>query len=205
MTADVPLSVDHRDPETARTWTLEADVKRPWRADVRAAIAALVRESGARRVLELGSGPGQLAEAVLAVCDLDRYTLFDFSPAMHELARGRVSHPAARFVVGDFKQPAWTAGLDPVDAIVSMQAVHEIRHKHHVPGLYRDAREVLATGGRLVICDHVPFDDSERATSLHLTVDEQYAAMTAAGLVDVTTALLLRGLYVCTALAPASS
>src|SRR4051812_24575069 len=82
--------------------------KRPWRAGIREAIAALLQASNPvpRRVLELGAGPGLLAEAILRVCTLDNYTLLDFSPPMLELSRARLAaHRSAAFVCSDFKLP----------------------------------------------------------------------------------------------------
>lgn len=150
-------------------------------------------------VLELGSGPGLLAERILHSCQIERYTLLDFSPPMLELSRARVGgHPAAAFVLADFKQPDWTARVaGPFDAVVAMQAVHEIRHKRHVPGLYSDVRGLLRPGGLLLVCDHAPADDSARATALFATEAEQHAMMTGAGFSEVTTLLEHRGLYLC--------
>jgi SAM-dependent methyltransferase len=198
---DVQSPIDLRDPVDAGTWAREADVKRPWRDEVRGAFAALVSAASlpVRRVLELGSGPGLLAERILRCCAVERYTLLDFSPSMLELSRARIGdHPAAVFVLGDFKQPGWAAALDvPFDAVVTMQAVHEVRHKRHVPELYRKVAGTLRSGGMLLVCDHVPPDATARMTALHSTEAEQHAALIAAGFVDVTTHALVRGLYLC--------
>lgn len=194
---DVRSPIDLRDPATARQWADEADPKRPWRVELRRAIAARVIEAGARRVLELGSGPGLLAEHLLAgVADL-AYTCLDFSPPMHELARARLGERAT-YVLADFKQPGWSRGLGTFDAVVTMQAVHELRHKRHALALYR---EVAPLAPLLVVCDHVParpprsrFTEAE-VHALHATVDEQHAALRAAGF-EPTTLVELHGLYV---------
>jgi SAM-dependent methyltransferase len=197
---DVPSGIDLRTETDARTWAAEADQKRPWRAQVRRRFADLLlaETPRPRRVLELGSGPGLLSAEILAHGDVEQYTLFDFSPPMHAMARDRVGADArARFVLGDFKQAAWTAALDPpFDAVVSMQAVHEIRHKRHVPGLYRDVHMLLRPGGLLVVCDHNPMDDSWFHTNLASTEAEQHAAFRAAAFADVTTVLVIHGMYV---------
>ncbi|MDX2021145.1 MAG: class I SAM-dependent methyltransferase [Deltaproteobacteria bacterium] len=170
------------------------------------AIAELLRGTNPapRRVLELGSGPGLLADAILKVCDLDNYTLFDFSLPMLDMSRKKLaSHPSAEFVCGDFKHKDWTASLVPsFDVVVAMQAVHEIRHKRHVPELYRQSCSVLRPGGLLVVCDHTPPAPNSPLARLHSTEDEQLAAFAAAGFVDVRTHLNLKGLYVCTGLRP---
>jgi ubiquinone/menaquinone biosynthesis C-methylase UbiE len=185
----------------ANEWVASADAKRPWRAEVRAAIARVlsVRTPAPRRALELGAGPGLLAEAILRICALDDYTLFDFSQPMLDMSRRRVGHHATvSFLQGDFKRPTWTEDLRrDFDAVVAMQSIHEIRHKRHVPALYRQIHDLLRPGGVLVVCDHVPPSDESRLASLHSTEAEQHAAFAAAGFVDVTTHFVLKGLYVC--------
>ena len=78
-----------------------------------------------------------------------------------------------------------------------MQAVHEARHKRHAATLYAQVLQLLRSGGRLIVCDHVPPDDSPRMTSLHATEAEQHAAFAAAGFSCITTHVVLQGLYVC--------
>ena len=202
----VPSPIDLRDPSDASEWAAAADRTRPWRNQIRKAIAELLHATNPapRRVLELGAGPGLLADAILQVCSLDNYTLFDFSQPMLDMSRARLAiHPSATFVCGDFKLPDWTEHLPaPFDVVVAMQSVHEIRHKRRVPGLYRQVRGLLRPGGLLVVCDHTPPDDSARFTALHSTEAEQHAAFGAAGFVDIGTHVVSNGLYVCTALRP---
>ena len=42
-------------------------------------------------ILEIGSGPGLLAEEILRSCSVRRYVLLDSSTAMHDLAQERLS------------------------------------------------------------------------------------------------------------------
>jgi SAM-dependent methyltransferase len=206
---DVPSPIDLRDPSDASAWVAAADCTRPWRVEIRAAIAELLKSfrPSPRTVLEIGAGPGLLAETILQVCPLENYTVFDFSPPMLDMCRARLAkHPSVDFILGDFKLAGWTSALRaPFDVVVSMQAVHEIRHKRHVPGLYRDIQCVLRPGGILVVCDHAPSPDNRRLTGLHSTESEQLAAFAATGFVDGKTHLSLNGLYVCTALAPSGA
>ena len=186
---DVPSPIDLRDPADARAWADAAETARPGRPQIRSAFAEALRELPQRsRVLELGSGPGFLAETVLSECpDLASYTLFDFSEPMLAMSRERLAgFPRAEFVLGDFKAPGWQRGSfgsrqEPYDAVISMQAVHEIRHKRHVPGLYREVRDLLRPEGCLLVADHTPVEDSLRSSSLHMTADEQLAALIQAG------------------------
>jgi SAM-dependent methyltransferase len=214
MDEDVPSPIDLRDPVTAREWADEADRKRPHRARVRATIANLVFSApgdarSAARVLELGAGPGQLAEAMFdhAVSqgiDLE-YTLLDFSRPMLGMARMRLTraHPTARvqYVIDDFKQPGWGTrlGVERFDAIVTMQAVHELRHKRHALPLYREARTLTSL---LVVCDHEPPPTPwssrftpEQMRALCATVDEQHAMFRDAGF-EPRTELGIERMYV---------
>ena len=99
-------------------------------------------------VLELGSGPGFLA--AMAIRDLPGvgYTLLDLSPAMHDIARARMGTAAgAQFVTADFKRDDWAADIGTFNAVVTMQAVHELRHKRHAADLHRTVRTVLPPKG----------------------------------------------------------
>jgi len=202
---DVPSPIDLREETDAAAWVAAADVTRPWRAQVRTAIAELLRAElpPPLRILELGPGPGLLAEVVLGACQVESYTLLDFSAPMLARCRQRLGgHPAVHFVQDDFTRSGWTAALvSPFDAVLAMQAVHEVRHKRHVPRLYAQIVPVLRPGGRLVVSDHTPFD-SDRHRALHSTEHEQHAALAAAGLGEVTTHLIVQGLYLCSGRAP---
>jgi ubiquinone/menaquinone biosynthesis C-methylase UbiE len=182
---DVPSGIDLQSAADAHAWASAAEAKNPWREAMRGAFAHEL--TTARRVLELGSGPGFLAERVLRECAIESYTLFDFSRPMLELSRERIGvHAAASFVLGDFKQPGWAAALAPFDAVIAMQAIHEIRHKRHVPGLYREIFEVIVPGGQLLVCDHEPSARfatvaPQRNPQLFATLVEQLAALESAG------------------------
>jgi SAM-dependent methyltransferase len=186
---DIPYGEDLQSPRGAAAWADAADHKRPARIPIRQAIVERLQTlSEGARVLELGSGPGYLAEQVLSRCPrLGVYTLFDFSEPMIAMSRVRTAaFPAARFVIGDFRDSDWTADVPgPWDAVVSMQAVHEVRHKRHVPALYREIFGILRPSGMFVVSDRTPEDDSPRSTALFMTAAEQLDAMRGAGFVEV--------------------
>jgi SAM-dependent methyltransferase len=189
LDADVPYGEDLQSREGAAAWADAADRKRPHRVSIRQAIVERIqRLPDGARILELGSGPGYLAEQVLSQCPgLATYTLFDFSEPMIAMSRVRAgAFPAARFVAGDFRDSSWPAAVPgPWDAVVSMQAVHEVRHKRHVPALYREIFGILRPSGLLVVGDRTPEDDSPRSTALFMTATEQLDAMRAAGFIEV--------------------
>ncbi|MBZ0238792.1 MAG: class I SAM-dependent methyltransferase [Deltaproteobacteria bacterium] len=153
---DVPIRVDFRDAATARAWIEETRIKRPYRPRFFAAFGEALASRPALRILELGSGPGQLARALLARCDVSAYVALDFSPAMHALAAEHLGALASRvtFVTRDFREPAWPDGLGGFDAVVTLQAAHETRHRRHLVPLLERARTTLAPGGVLLYADH---------------------------------------------------
>jgi ubiquinone/menaquinone biosynthesis C-methylase UbiE len=138
---DVPSPIDLRTSKHAQEWAASAMLARPWREhffrQFVAEVALLGR--GNLRILERGSGPGFLAEKILAAVPGIHYTMLDFSPAVHELARQRLGPlmQHVRPVVADFKRAAWSVGLRKFDAVLTNQAVHELRHKRHALSLHR--------------------------------------------------------------------
>ncbi|MCW5802015.1 MAG: class I SAM-dependent methyltransferase [Deltaproteobacteria bacterium] len=183
---DVPIRVDFRDPATARAWIADTRIKRPYRPRFFAAFCAALAARPRLRILELGSGPGHLAREILVHCDVQHYLALDFSPAMHELAAEHLGELARRvtFVTRDFREPAWPADLDTFDAIVTLQAAHETRHKRHLVPLLERARTVLAPGGVLLYADHYLTPETKLPALAPARAD-QSRALQCAGLVDV--------------------
>jgi ubiquinone/menaquinone biosynthesis C-methylase UbiE len=138
-------------------------------------------------VLELGSGPGFLAEHLLQHCNISRYTLVDFSPHMLELSRKRLAEFKDRtvFLQRDFKKKSWTAAIPAeFDLVVSLQAVHELRHASRIPRLYAQLYRLLIPGGSLLVCDHVNSRLSSHYRAAHfMTVEEHLSAFKELGFI----------------------
>ena len=186
---DVPYGNDWDSAAEVAAWAEAADRERPWRSQIRNHIADRVAtlRPGAR-ILELGSGPGFLAHRVLRRCpNLATYTLLDFSEPMLALSRERLAaFPAASFVLESFKSDGWTRRVEGrFDCVLSMQAVHELRHKRHAARVYKRAYEVLTAPGLIMICDHTPFDDSAESPALYMTEQEQQEALAEARFANV--------------------
>lgn len=151
MFEDVPSPIDLRLMSDASEWEATAMSKRPWRTEFFAEFAAALKAAPVPvgRILELGSGPGFLAQQLLTALPSISYVALDFSPAMHQLARERLGSLSARvqFVERSFREPTWRENLGSFEAIVTMQAVHELRHKRHARELHARARDLLAPGG----------------------------------------------------------
>lgn len=116
---DVPSPIDFRRMDDALLWAKESNIKRPFRYDFFDAIATEIRNLNAKdiKVLELGAGPGFLAEYLLSKIPYLSYHLFDFSPAMHELSSKRLApwKNKCNWLTGDFKQHGWSTQLELYD------------------------------------------------------------------------------------------
>ena len=91
----------------------------------------------------------------------------------------------------------------PYEAVVSMQEVHEVRHKRHVPQLYQRIYNLLTAGGAFLVADRTPEDDSARSRALFMTEGEQLQALATAGFVDVRALMAGDALVLCEGRKPA--
>lgn len=183
--ADVPSPIDLKNMDDAIAWE-QAAMQRPFRKDF---FAAICTEIGAlqkpgHRILELGSGPGFLAEHILSQLQDLNYTLLDFSAAMHQLASQRLSDLTGntiQYLERSFKERGWTAGIEKVEVVATNQAVHELRHKRYAPELFLQVRDLLKPGGVLLFCDHYFGEDGMTNDQLYMSRMEQRQALESAG------------------------
>jgi SAM-dependent methyltransferase len=194
--SDVPSPIDFHDPAQAKAWLEDTETGKPWRAEFFTAFVDAINRAFDRPVtiLELGSGPGQLAEAIVKSCQVQTYTLLDFSAAMHDLAQARLA-PFKRkiqFLQLDFTRPEWIEDLGPFDVVVTQQAVHELRQWQHAPALYWQAHEVLWDGGLFLVCDHYADGPSAKNLALYMTRADQKRMLESCGFERAET-LLDRG------------
>jgi SAM-dependent methyltransferase len=187
---EVPSDHDFFDPAYVKHWSESISRYRPERKrlfEVFAAEAARIKK-GALSIFELGCGPGFLAEALLENCEIARYTLVDFSPQMLELSRSRLAKFQGRtiFIQADFKKADWAAGIDAgFDLIVSLQAVHELRHASRIPKLYAQLHGLLLPGGTILICDHVNSSSPSSHRAAHfMTVEEHLSTFKKVGFIN---------------------
>jgi SAM-dependent methyltransferase len=154
--------------------------------EVFAAEAARIKKDSLA-VFELGCGPGFLAEALLENCQIERYTLIDFSPQMLELSRNRLAKFKDKtvFIQRSFKEENWTDAVPAgFDLIVSLQAVHELRHASRIPKLYAQLYSLLVPGGTILICDHVNSSSPSSHRAAHfMTVKEQLSTFKEVGFI----------------------
>src|ERR1700723_757955 len=198
MHQDVPSPIDLRSMSDASEWERTATEKRPWRAEFFEKFADELKtlRPSVQRVLDLGSGPGFLATYLLSVLPDLHMVLLDFSGAMHELARRRLGPMVSRvdFLEKSFKDVDWPDSLNSFDAVVTNQAVHELRHKRYAVELHRQMRAVLRSGGSYLVCDHFYGPDGMTNDQLYMTIEEQKAALETAGFASVREVLKKGGM-----------
>lgn len=193
---DVPSPIDLQAAEDAKAWADTANLHRPWRARFFETIAEALDPTRPARVLELGSGPGFLAEHVLRSRPSIDMVLLDFSAPMHDLARTRLqaySH-RVRYVQRSFKESQWMQGLGAFDYVITNQAVHELRHKRHAEPLHRQVRSVLSGSGAYLVSDHYFGEGGMMKEGLYMTPEEQCRAISSAGFSRVEELLRLGGM-----------
>jgi cyclopropane fatty-acyl-phospholipid synthase-like methyltransferase len=187
--------------EYVRQWTSTADTRRPQRPAMFRHIAALVADAAGDggRVLELGCGPGALAEVLLRHVPGVTYVGLDYSPAMLTLAHERLDSFGARARLHriDLRNDGWTGEFGgDLDAIVTNQALHDLGTTEAVGATYARARPLLRAGGLFVNAELVIPPGSASEKPGKLPADRHVALLAEAGFVDVRVELDF-GDYVC--------
>lgn len=186
--SDVPSPVDVRAMPDALSWEQSAMSKQPFRAMIFERIATEIDGTlPTARILELGSGPGFLAEYLLRSLGRRSYCMLDFSPAMHELAQRRLQSKASHvtFIERDFRTPEWSNGLGLFDVVLTIQAVHELRHKRRAALLHAQVRQLLREKGVYLVCDHYSGEGGMSNDRLYMTPGEQSEALRLGGFSSV--------------------
>ena len=195
---DVPSPIDFHDPIQAKEWERKTIEKKPWRPQFFSAFVSVLNDCFPQpiSVLELGSGPGHLAEQLVHRCHIVRYVALDFSPAMHDLARGRIGAAidTVEYLERDFRLPDWPDGLGHFDAVITMQAAHEVRHKRHLQDFLVRARHCIAPEGLLLYCDHYFKPGDTKNPDLFFPLEDQSTALETAGFSKVRMLLDLEGM-----------
>lgn len=122
-------------------------------------LEAVARDQPFKRFLDLGSGDGTLAAAVLSRFPDATATLVDFSGPMMAAAEKRIGAIAGdhQFLIGDFGDPAWVQAVSPLgpfDAIVSGFAIHH-QPDENKQRVYREIFDLLAPGGMFINVEHI--------------------------------------------------
>jgi len=109
------------------------------------------------RVLDIGGGWGPVTSVVLATFPKARVVLHDFSEAMLDAARKRLSNysDSVSYVHSDLMSPDWAAGLGQFEAVVSSIAIHNVRFPDRIKAIYGEVFPLVAPGGCFINLDHV--------------------------------------------------
>jgi len=167
-----------------------------YRALQEAILAALPAEREGRLLLvDAGGGSGRLAALFLERFPQAEAIVVDQSEAFLELARDRLRPFGERgqVIQGRLQEADWLAALPrPVDAFVSMSAIHHLSPDEKQT-LYRRMYEALAPGGLLLNGDEVrPVDDAEYLSALQAWSDHM-RRMQASGHIPPEMAEILDG------------
>ena len=119
---------------------------------------ALASRGRGPRVLDLGCGPGSVADAVLLRCPAARAVAVDLDPWLLELGR-RTAAAAERveWVEADLRNPRWTRAIPsgPYDAVLSATAFHWLEPAE-VWRIYGQAARLLRDDGIVLVGDILP-------------------------------------------------
>ena len=121
-------------------------------------------------VVDLGCGPGSLAERVLAAIPGSRCVAVDADPLLLALGRAALADRGdrLRFVEADLRDPDWaeTANVADLDAVVSTTALHWLDPAALV-AVYDTAHRLLRPGGVVLNGDNLDYPaDRPRLSSL---------------------------------------
>ena len=206
---------DFKGPDYIDAWTEDLDRRWPERAAMADyVVRTLVEWQSARdgrqeagshekklhskiRLLELGVGAGGLTQTVLSALfervesgwtGAIEYTGIEIEPSLvlhvDDLLK-ESGHQDARLIQADLKGDVWTCGLGPIDAIFTLQTLHDLGGVDALETVYRQTYELLATGGILVNADFVvPFDKDDPDRPRRLPVETHDRLLSGLGSVD---------------------
>ena len=130
------------------------------------------------RVVELACGAGYLAEALYRQLPGIRYCGFDLSPHLLDQARRRLvgderstaKDGAMKFHCADLVRDSWTAEvlalgwMGKVDAVVSIQALHDLGGLGQQTKVLKRAQELMRPGGLLAYGDLLLDDENPHSS-----------------------------------------
>jgi tRNA (cmo5U34)-methyltransferase len=153
-----------------------ADVAVPHRAELVATLVAAVPFTPAAplKILELGSGDGRFAEALLTVFPAATLTALDGSESMRQETSRRLAlfGDRARVAAFDLAALDWWDRMFGVDLIVSSLSLHHLNDAKK-QYLYKAAAERLSPRGALLVADLV---DPQHPALRTLAADQWDAA-----------------------------
>lgn len=156
----------------SQTYRDIADVAVPRRQEMLATLVAAIPFAGGEpfKILELGSGDGRLAEALLTAFPESTLTALDGSESMRAATSKRLAPFGARASVVPFDVAAldWWDRMFGVDLVVSSLCLHHLNDARK-QYLYKAAAERLSARGALLIADLI---DPQPLAARRLAADQ---------------------------------
>lgn len=151
---------DLRTQEDAAEWAAGLQTRFPERAEVMQQIIAQLKALPfpVPQVVELGPGPGLLAELLLRELPQMSYIGLDSSELLLNYARDRLVSfgQRAKLIQTDLNADDWLNQLPAeIHAIISLQALHDLGDESHIDRIYGLARRLLVPGGLLLNADFI--------------------------------------------------
>ena len=144
--------------EASDTYQRIAAIAVPHRAEQIAMLLSLLPYGvdDSFKVVELGSGEGRLAAAVLEAYSNASMIALDGSDSMRATTAARIERFDGRYQVAPFDllREGWLDHLDGAGAVLSSLVVHHLDHESKQQ-LFRTVRERMAAPGALLIADIV--------------------------------------------------
>ncbi len=154
-------------------------------------------------VVELCTGPGQLAEALCHSLPQVNYIGLDFIQPFLDFTEERLSAEAT-FVCADLTGSDWPELLEnaannrPIDVIVSMQSLHDVGDAAQISAIYRRCQTLLGPVGCFINADLITQEgDEANARPGRLTVPHHLELLQAAGYLSTTCSLRTAQFAVC--------
>ena len=114
-------------------------------------------------IVELGIGPGYLADYILRAMPDIEYCGVDFSAPMVDIARQRLTDHSdhVTYVQADLVKDKWWKDITmPVNAIVSTWTLHDLASQKNVEEVYKSCLRVLPGNGLLLNGDFIKPDEA---------------------------------------------
>ena len=116
------------------------------------------RISSSSCVVELGIGPGYLANHILARMPEIEYYGVDFSSPMLDIAKQRLKSyfPRVTYVQADLVKDRWWENISlPIDAVISTWSLHDLGSQENIEVVYQSCAGALKDGGVLLNGDFI--------------------------------------------------
>jgi trans-aconitate methyltransferase len=159
-----------RTQEDVAKWTAGLQSRYPERGELMPYIVAQLKALPfpALQVVELGPGPGLLAELLLHKLPRLTYIGFDTSELLLAFARTKLAPfgQRASLIQADLNTDSWlNQRPGEIHAVISLQALPDLGGESHLERIYGLAHRLLAPGGLLLNADFVVLpgqDDPEQ-------------------------------------------